>query len=426
MNEYYFIDSRWEPVSGNSLSHVEELYRLVYGGSPQAVVSAPGRVDFLNTHQDYKRLPVVGIAISLRTFVAASKSKICRVYSRTLDARDEFTLEQLGLRGGRWFGDYLRASLMALRELGYDVGCVNAIITSSVPVGAGLASSAALLVAFISALSELYGLGLGPREVAETAFKAENEVMGIPCGRLDQYTSAYGGVVLIETRPPYRVELLELGDALFVVADSGVRHSTAEIHPKRQGELNEALRRLLKMNLPEELKSKLSMSFAETKWDEISEEEISKYLRKLPKKLANRILYTLKAHSSTMIAVRVLKGYKPKPEEVKPILERVGLDESVLGEKNWDLRIIGAIMTYQHMLLSQLYEVSIPLLDKLVEAALKAGALGAKLSGAGMGGAVIALVRDSEEAEKVLDAVMRAGAARAWIVEVDRGVYRHK
>ncbi len=413
-------------MSADALLRIEELYRLVYGGSPQVIASAPGRVDFLNTHQDYKGLPVVGAAISLRTFVAASKSKVCRVYSRALNASDEFTLESLGLRGGGWFGDYIRASLIALRSLGYDVGCVNAVITSSVPMGAGLASSAALLVAFIAALSELYSLGLRPLEVAEAAFKAENEVMGIPCGRLDQYTSAYGGIVLIETRPPYRVELLELGNALFVVADSGVRHSTAEIHPKRQAELNEALRRLLKMDLPEELKSKLSMSFAETRWDEIDEEEIARYLRKLPKKLANRILYTLRAHKSTMIAVRVLKGYKPSLEEVKPILEQVGINESILNEKDWELKVIGAVMTYQHILLSRLYEVSIPLLDKLVEAALKAGALGAKLSGAGMGGAVIALVRSSEDAEKVYEAFMRAGAARTWIVEIDKGIHRHK
>lgn len=69
-------------------TYAEKLYKLTYGNVPQVVVSAPGRIDFLNTHQDYKGLPVVGVAISLRTYVAVSKSKVCRIYSETINASD--------------------------------------------------------------------------------------------------------------------------------------------------------------------------------------------------------------------------------------------------------------------------------------------------------------------------------------------------
>jgi galactokinase len=197
---FYWLGSVLSSEQPSSNVAIEALttFRKLFGIDPEALVSAPGRIDLLNTHQDYKGLPVVGVAINLRTFIAGSRSERCVIYSLTVNERDEFG-SNVGLKGGKWFGDYFRAAFMALRKRGYQVGCVKAVVSSNVPIGSGLASSGALLVAFVKLLDALYNLGMDIKEIAELAYIAENNIMGIPCGRLDQYTSAYGGIVLIHT-----------------------------------------------------------------------------------------------------------------------------------------------------------------------------------------------------------------------------------
>ncbi|MET1101382.1 MAG: galactokinase family protein [Pyrodictiaceae archaeon] len=406
-------------------SEVLSLYRKLFGEDAEALVSAPGRLDFLNTHQDYKGLPVVGVGINLRTYIAGSRAEECRVYSKLLGSWDRFSPTS-SLKGGGWFGDYLRASLKALKMMGYSAGCVKAVIDSDVPVGSGLASSAALTVAFIGLLNKLYKLGMSLQDIAEAAFTAENKVMGIPCGRLDQYSSAYGGVVLIKTKPPYEVEEIKFRKGVFVVADSGIRHSTATIHPKRQAEINEALSRILAMKPPLRLRMKLGRNYWEPRWEELDEDELHPYLDELPARLAGRILYTLRAHYTTLIAVKAMNGIPPSPEEAEKLERLAGIKvKEIMRLEDWDLRLIGAIMTYQHQLLSSLYDVSLPEIDKLVEEAVVAGAYGAKLSGAGLGGSIIALTADTSIARRVYKRLLETGAAKAWIVRIDQGLIEH-
>ncbi|MEM1897027.1 MAG: GHMP kinase, partial [Ignisphaera sp.] len=90
------------------------------------------------------------------------------------------------------------------------------------------------------------------------------------------------------------------------------------------------------------------------------------------------------------------------------------------------LDVVGEVMTYQHKLLSKLYDVSLPQIDSLVEKLIEFGALGAKLSGAGLGGAVIALFRDKETAEKAVKNIIDSRyGVRGWIVKIDRGLTVH-
>jgi len=409
---------------------VEELHLNLFGEVPNVIVSAPGRIDLLNTHQDYKGLPVVGVAINLRTYVGASKSSRlkCRAYSTNLNEQDLFSLEELEVRRERkHFGDYMRAGLRALIESGYRVSCFNATIQSEVPIASGLASSAALLVSYISAVLRLSGYEISKGEVAELAFRAANQVMGIPCGRLDQYSSAYGGFLLIRTRPPYGVSEIDFKDGVFVVVDTGIRHSTADIHPKRQEELRRGLAELMSLRLPPEIREYIDYDYYKTDWEKIEISEIEKYLKNIDQALAKRILYTLKAHRSTMFAVKVLKGYSPDLEEIMEMLEvKKPKAEEMISSENLRLRILGEVMTYQHWLLSDLYDVSLPVIDDIVRSALEAGALGAKLSGAGLGGSVVALVDNEDRGKKVLSAMLKAGGSRGWIVKVDEGVVVHR
>lgn len=380
------------------------------GVLPFLVVSAPGRADFLNTHQDYKGLPVVPIAVNLRTYIFAVRElrDEFRIVSLNLKRQglehvDVFDTRDVGLKRGRWFGNYLRSVFIALQQItGEKFGKgLEIVIYSEISVASGLASSAALEVAFAKLLDEFYSLNLSRMDLAEASFVAENQVFGIPCGRLDQYASAFGRAILLHPRPPVRVEPLPLEDIDIVVVDSGVRHSVADIHPGRQKEINKGLSQLMEMlEVPRQVKEKLGYRYDEPEWSRIEIEEIKPYLELIDKVSANRILYTIKANISTMKAIELIRTGQGKEK----------LDE------------LGKIMNEQHEMMRELYDLSLPELEEMRNAMLKAGALGVKISGAGLGGCLIGLVGNSAEGDKVLEAALQAGAANGWILEIDDGV----
>ncbi|ABN70248.1 GHMP kinase [Staphylothermus marinus F1] len=423
-------------VDNDLIKYIVSEYKRFYDVEPEVIVSAPGRLDFLNTHQDYKGLPVVSVGINLRTYVAISRSpdKYSRVISLNMlrerrSFQDIFSVENVYLRENKWFGNYIRASIIALKQCCEGIGDVLALIYSDVPIAAGLASSAALLVSFIGSVNELYGLGLDKKDVAELAYHAEHDVMNIPCGRLDQYGSAYGGIVKIETKPPYNIEELPGINGVFVVLDSGIKHSTGDIHPRRQAEINMGLRLLLQMNdLSREIREKLASTYYAVKWDMIKYDEIKPYLNRLPDIPRKRIIFTLKMNDSTSLALEVLRNNIPCFEKWVSVFGLEWRDKILEAMRSSDpvLSLIGLIMNYQHILLRDLYDVSLPKIEKIRNVALSAGALGAKISGAGLGGSLIALTRDRETARRVLSNALNNGAVRGWIVDIDSGLRRER
>lgn len=220
-------------------------------------------------------MPVVSVGIDHRTYVAISRnnSDKCIVESINLrnegrEYRDVFNASQPTLKNDKWFGNYLRASVPSLKRMGHNIEGFNALIYSDVPVAAGLASSIALEASFIGALNQLFGFGLSRMEIAEVSYIAEHDITGIPCGRLDQYGSSYGGIIKINTRPPYSVEELPWINGVFIVIDSGIKHSTADIHPRRQAEINKGLELLLEMtDLPNNVKKYIKPHYYDTSWE---------------------------------------------------------------------------------------------------------------------------------------------------------------
>jgi galactokinase len=129
------------------------LGHYVMGVGSKKLVSAPGRVDFLNTHQDYKGLPVVPVAIGLRCYAMGGRNdtEVVRLASLNLEESseeftDEFRLGGIRLRGEGWFGDYVRAVFRSLASRGHKTKGMDIAVWSEVPIGSGLSSSAALEV----------------------------------------------------------------------------------------------------------------------------------------------------------------------------------------------------------------------------------------------------------------------------------------
>jgi len=390
-------------------------------GNVTCFSSAPARCDFLNTHQDYKMLPVVPAAIWKRTFIVCSKLSepgVVRVKSLTLEkegveSNDAFQSDEVELLKGKWFGNYFRSlHKLVSQKYGMVKAGLAIYVDSEVPVASGLASSAALHVSLAAMYSELLGLGLNRMELAELAFEAEHNVMGIPCGRLDQYAASYGGIVKLDFKPSISVEEFNGEGIFFTVADSGIRHSTAEIHPVRQSELNTALKMLREASRGS-LSRMLDGDFASVDWRTIREEHLKDLLSVIPPRLASRILFTLRMQASTEAALQILKYRMVNTRD----LERLGLKPV----ENW-LHALGEIVNLQHILLRDLYEVSHEKLEAMRDSALEAGALGVKISGAGMGGSLLALVRNMDDAPRVEEAFRRAGAQSVFTTGVGPGV----
>jgi galactokinase len=397
------------------------------------VASAPARADFLNTHQDYKGLPVVPVALDLRIYLTAKPAdgNIITVKSEDLESlhersADSFQVKHNDLLGKGFFGNYFRGALNVIVEQGATdrIRGLDITVSSDIPIGSGLASSAALTVAFVALLNERFDLGFDRRGLAEIAYVAESQRVGTRCGRLDQYGVTFGGVIKLDCKPPYTVEELPFTNLTFAVADSGVRHSTQDVHTERQTEINRGLKALMEHKaIPRELKNKLGYTYDQPKWLEVSEQDIEDFLSVLDEEAKRRILFTIKMIGLTDVALKILRNERVSEEEVV----------SNFGKETWsrvqeatpdeaDYVLLGHSMNEQQALLRELYNVSLPKIEDMCTAAMAAGAYGVKISGAGMGGSIIALVKDKETGKRVVNACRSVGAENGWVSRVAEGV----
>ena len=397
------------------------------------VASAPARADFLNTHQDYKGLPVVPVALDLRICLTAkpADNNIITVKSEDLESlhersADSFQVKHNDLLEKGFFGNYFRGALNVIVEQGAidRIRGLDITVSSDIPIGSGLASSAALTVAFVALLNERFDLGFDRRGLAEIAYVAESQRVGTRCGRLDQYGVTFGGIIKLDCKPPYTVEELPFTNLTFAIADSGVRHSTQDVHTERQNEINRGLKALMEHKaIPRELKNKLGYSYDEPKWLEVSEQDIEDFLSVLDEEAKRRILFTIKMIGLTEVALKILRNERVSEEEVvsnfgKETWSRV--QEATSDEADYVL--LGHAMNEQQALLRELYDVSLPKIEDMCTAAMAAGAYGAKISGAGMGGSIIALVKDEETGKRVVNACRSVGAENGWVSRVAEGV----
>ncbi len=353
-----------------------DFFRDAFGEPPRAVASAPGRVNLIGEHTDYNGGPVLPIAIAERTTVAVGPGPanapgvleaVSTRYHKVIRVRWQ---EELPKGWAAYVAGVLR-ELWALEALPrMDGGGVRVAVTSTVPVGAGLASSAALSVAAAKALVTLAGATLTPRQVAGVAFRAECDHVGVRCGVMDQTIAALAKrehALLLECAS-LETRQIPFHARLFLV-DTGVRHNlSAGRLNERRAECEAAVKRL-KVELPE----LVWLASWPAQW-------LLRLKRALREPLRSRAVHVVGETARARFAAQLLERGR--------------------------LKQFGALLYESHESCRRLYECSAPELDTIVAAAKRAGALGARLTGAGWGGAAIVLVRKTDT--KTIPAIQRA------------------
>ena len=181
-------------------------------------VKVPGRICLMGDKVDLLGKPVIGMAINLMLTIKYEErnDNIIEFYSNNTKERTNFKLgESPPLNIDLCYWSVLYGRLKKYIKKGFSME-----VDSDIPIGAGLSTSAALSIGFIKTINQVYDLKLSIKEIAEMAYLGENQDLNIQCGRLDQYTEAFGGVVFIQTDENPSVEYLDVEKLPVVIGDS--------------------------------------------------------------------------------------------------------------------------------------------------------------------------------------------------------------
>jgi galactokinase len=358
-------------------------FRAWHGAAPEGAWHAPGRVNLIGEHTDYNNGWVLPFALDRGVVVAAARRGDDVLDISSLQSEGQAIVALPGLRPGGVTGwaAYPAGVAWAMREAGLSVGGASLVIDSDLPQGAGLSSSAAIECAVAIALADLYGADVPRTELARLARRAENEMVGVPSGIMDQSASLLceaGHALLLDCRSgqttPVPFDPAAAGLALLVV-DTGARHALTDgRYAQRRAECEQAARAL---GVPS-LRDVTDPVRAAAIGDPV---------------LARRARHVVSDNCRVLAAVDLL-----------------GASEGGMGRRAG--AGLGGLLHDSHASLRDDFEVSWPQADVAAEAAERAGALGARMVGGGFGGSVIALV--PADAAAVRAAVRAAYAARDW------------
>ncbi len=326
-----------------------------WGRKPEIVARAPGRVNLIGEHTDYNGGFVLPVAVDRFIWVAASPSGTEEVFLYAANFREEasFSLDEISYDPSRLWSNYIRGVAWVLRREGFEIPGMKAVIGGDVPIGAGMSSSAAVEVATALAFLALTGIEPDRRKLALLCQQAENEFVGMRCGIMDQWTSllAREGHALFLDCLTLDYRHIPLPDHIsIVVADSRVRRELAS------SEYN------LRRKQCEEAAALLGVRFLR----DLNPGEMPDWEAILPEPLRSRAKHVVEENARVLRAVEALE--------------------------RGDLAGFGRLMELSHRSLRDLYEVSSPELDFLVETALACdGVYGSRLTGAGFGGCTVTL-----------------------------------
>jgi galactokinase len=339
----------------------------LYGAPPRVTADAPGRVNLIGEHTDYNDGFVLPAALPLRTTVELTVRSDAQVHAWSAEFANHppvaFSIHVDAIASD--WADYVRGMVRVLVDRGVSRG-FDARIASEVPVGSGLSSSAALLVALARAIRQAFDLAIDDLDLAVLARKAETDFVGAPVGIMDPMACSLAdttGALFIDTRTlEYARVPLPPGAALLVI-DSGVRHSHASGEYRvRRDECRRAAEALGVASLRD-----------------VGERDLAA-INALPDPLNRRARHVVTENARVHATVAALRA-GDHPEA-------------------------GRLFLASHASMRDDFEISIPAIDVLVERAVRAeGVYGARLTGGGFGGSIVALA-EAARARAAGDAVI--------------------
>lgn len=352
------------------------------------IVSTPGRICLFGEHQDYLGLPVIAAAISKRIQLKGAFRPDNIVHFDLPDIRqsEEFTLDfPLTYTKER---DYFKSVLNVLSRKGhvFEKG-LEIEVRGNIPINSGTSSSSALLVSWVELLNEMFQLGYTQKEVGEITYEAEVLEFTEPGGMMDQYSTAVGNVIYLASQPEIYIKTYARDLGTFVLGDSCEPKDTLGI-------------------------------LAHVKFGTLG--GIEKIKKVEPSfDLAMTDLASCEAYKSLLTEDEwVLLAANISDRDI--LLAAKSMFE---GEESWEDARLGDLLNQHQVNLREHKRISTPKIDRMISAALDAGALGAKINGSGGGGCMFAYTPTNPEA--VVDAIEKAGG-KAYIIRVDVGTQEEK
>ncbi|WP_293296321.1 GHMP kinase [Allomuricauda sp.] len=345
-------------------------------------LKVPARICFYGDHQDYLGLPVIAGSIDRYINVKAVANQDKKYRLKLLDLNEEVIISVDDDLKDIQPGDYYRSVMSILKnqgfsfEQGYDIE-----ISGNIPVNAGLSSSSAIVVAWVRFLVATQGKSgeISDYQIGRWAYEAEVLFFDQPGGLMDQYTIAQKGLIYIDTKSGESTRLnANLGKLL--VAESGVPKKTLEVLKNAQVYADKAVQAVQK-------------EYPEFEVETSTLDDYEKYKALVPVELQDYWYSTLYNYHITIQAKRELSGPNP------------------------NIQVLGDLMNQHQAILQDQIKNTPKKMVRMMDAARKAGAIGAKIIGSGGGGCMVAMVTEDIE-DKVKQAFLENGAKDVYVVEL--------
>lgn len=346
------------------IKHIKRLFLEKFGYEAQDTYFAPGRVNIIGEHTDYNGGLVMPFCIDKGIYAAIKtrQDKLINIFSENFSIQGMIQVDLAELPEAMLnnYGDYLVGVIKVLLKHNYDLHQgLDIAISSTLPVGGGLSSSAALTVLLLKVFSDKLKLNLAQLEIVKLAKAVENNYLGVKCGIMDQFVIVFSKrdkALFLNTKTlDFELIPLNLKEYSFVLINSDTSRKLADSkYNQRQTETLQALKILQNFYDIEDL-SEVTPDFLDEALGKINDDVLKK-------------------------RVRHVVTENERVRKVKDSLLKNHLHE------------LGDILTEAHYSLKDDYEVSSPLIDDLVEIALKSGASGSRMIGGGFGGSTLNLV----------------------------------
>ena len=355
-------------------------------GPTTLTVSSPGRICLFGEHQDYLGLPVIAAAISRRISIHGTVRADNMMVLKLPDIGSEVSFTVGGpLKYGEE-RDYFRSCANILQKHGHHFSRgYDCIVRGNIPINAGTSSSSALVVTWIHFLSHVSDspVALSREDIAKLAYEAEVLEFSEPGGMMDHYSTALGGLIFLESHPQMKIAVLQAPLGTFVLGNSKESKNTKGMLSRVKAEVSDAAAAARKL-------------FPEFSLHRVTLDQLGEFKKRLNER-----------HFSLLEATVVHRNIT---QEARKLLQ----------SKSADHKQLGSLLNEHQSRLRDVLRLSTLKIDSMIEAALKAGALGAKINGSGGGGCMFAYAPDN--AEQVAEAIKTLG--EAMIIAIDRGTQR--